>query len=150
MKRKGFTLIELVVVMAIIAVLAVLIIGAIIVARRTSTETIHRGNAKTVQTAVEAYYTKRKIYPAVASATSFNSLVTGAGFVAVIPDTILTSTVTSNDCAVGGATEGGGRIRPYNAATDTNAPSGTTITIEPYDFDCTDPLGIDNNIYLQN
>lgn len=149
MKKKGFTLIELVVVMAIIAVLAVLIIGAITVARRTSTETIHRSNARTVQTATEAYYTKAKSYPPITVATSFKGFVNSATFIAKVPDTILTSTVTSGTCALNGATEGGGRVRPYAAATDTNAPSGTTVTIEPYNYNCSAPLGIDDNIYLQ-
>lgn len=62
MKQKGFTLIELVVVMAIIAVLALLVIGAIIVARRTATETTNRSNMKTVQTALEATFAKYKTY----------------------------------------------------------------------------------------
>ena len=43
-KNQGFTLIELVVVMAIIAVLAVLVIGAITVARNTAAETTNRSN----------------------------------------------------------------------------------------------------------
>lgn len=61
-KTEGFTLIELVVVMAIIAVLAVLIVGAIVVARRTTTETANRSNAKTIETGLEAYYGKYKTF----------------------------------------------------------------------------------------
>lgn len=62
-RRKGFTLIEIVVVMAIIAVLAVLVVGAITVARNTAKETAHRGNAKTIQSGMEAYYSRNKQYP---------------------------------------------------------------------------------------
>jgi prepilin-type N-terminal cleavage/methylation domain-containing protein len=71
-QKQGFTLIELVVVMAIIAVLAVLIIGAIILARRTATETANRGNARTMQVAMEAYYAKNRSYPSF-SAANFDS-----------------------------------------------------------------------------
>ncbi len=59
---KGFTLIELMVVMALMAVLAVLVLGAVQLARNTATETIHRSNAKAVQTALEASYSKYKAY----------------------------------------------------------------------------------------
>lgn len=59
---KGFTLIELMVVMALMAVLAVLVLGAVQLARNTATETIHRSNAKAVQTALEANYAKYKVY----------------------------------------------------------------------------------------
>lgn len=56
--KRGFTLIELVVVMAIIAILALLIIGAIIIARNTATETTNRSNGQTLRTALESYYAR--------------------------------------------------------------------------------------------
>jgi prepilin-type N-terminal cleavage/methylation domain-containing protein len=59
----GFTLIELVVVMAIIAILATLIVAAIAAARRQSINTQRSGNVKTIETALESYYTKNKSYP---------------------------------------------------------------------------------------
>lgn len=63
MKKKGFTLIELVVVMAIIAVLALLIIGAIVVARRAQIRTANLANAQTLQTGLEAAYGRSGSYP---------------------------------------------------------------------------------------
>jgi len=57
-KKKGFTLIELVVVMAIIAVLAALMVTAIVAARKAATNTQITGNAKTIETALETYSTK--------------------------------------------------------------------------------------------
>lgn len=60
--KKGFTLVEIVVVMAIIAVLATLVVGAITVARNVAKETTHRANAKTIQTALEAKYARDKRY----------------------------------------------------------------------------------------
>ena len=68
--KKGFTLIELVVVMAIIAVLAALVVGAIIVARNTSLETANRTNGKTLQTGFEAVYASTRAYGTPASATT--------------------------------------------------------------------------------
>lgn len=50
---KGFTLIELMVVMALMAVLATLIIGAISLARAESVRGAHRANARTVQAWLE-------------------------------------------------------------------------------------------------
>lgn len=61
-KKEGFTLIELVVVMAIIAVLAALVVGAINVAKRTMTETANRQNAQTMRACFEAFYAKYKFY----------------------------------------------------------------------------------------
>ena len=59
---KGFTLIELMVVMAIIAVLATIIIGAITVARNTTKETTNRSNATILRTGLEQYYSRYRAY----------------------------------------------------------------------------------------
>lgn len=60
--NKAFTLIEVMIVMAIIAVLAILIIGAITLARKSQEETKHRSNARTVQTGMEAFFTRHRVY----------------------------------------------------------------------------------------
>lgn len=73
---RGFTLIELVVVMAIIATLSILVVGAITVARRTALETQHRSDARTIQTALEAYHTQYKIYPDIASDLDWDNTFT--------------------------------------------------------------------------
>ncbi|MDO8507184.1 MAG: type II secretion system protein [bacterium] len=62
-KETGFTLIEIVVVMAIIAVLAVLVVGAISIARNMTKETTHRANARSIQTGMEAYYSRNRQFP---------------------------------------------------------------------------------------
>jgi prepilin-type N-terminal cleavage/methylation domain-containing protein len=59
-KNKGFTLVEIMVVMAIIAVLSVLIIGGITLTRKTAIETRHRANAKIVQMILERYASLNK------------------------------------------------------------------------------------------
>jgi prepilin-type N-terminal cleavage/methylation domain-containing protein len=62
MKKKAFTLVEIMVVMGIIAVLATLIIGGISIARKTAAESTNRTNAKSLETALEIYYAKNKKY----------------------------------------------------------------------------------------
>jgi prepilin-type N-terminal cleavage/methylation domain-containing protein len=56
--KKGFTLIELVVVMAIIAVLAALMVTAITAARKQSVNTQKVGNLKTIEVALETRASK--------------------------------------------------------------------------------------------
>lgn len=60
--KKAFTLIELMVVIAIIAVLTTLIIGAVTAARHATTESANRSNADTLRTALEAYYSRYRQY----------------------------------------------------------------------------------------
>jgi len=123
--KKGFTLIELMVVMAIIAVLAVLMIGAIQLARTTATETIHRANAKTIQTALEGKYAKDKTYPTLAT-VSFKAAATTLG-------------VTLTDtCAVAGKENGG-----------TVQSGPTTYTITPFDSKCGGALGVTDIIEVK-
>ncbi len=60
--KRGFTLIEVVVVMAIIAVLATLVVGAITIARTQALDTRLRNDARTIKAALEAYYAKNNHY----------------------------------------------------------------------------------------
>jgi prepilin-type N-terminal cleavage/methylation domain-containing protein len=57
-EEQGFTLIELVVVMAIIAVLAALMVAAISAARKQADSTQRMGNTKTLETATETFSAK--------------------------------------------------------------------------------------------
>jgi prepilin-type N-terminal cleavage/methylation domain-containing protein len=63
--KKAFTLIEIMIVMAIIAVLSVLIVGAITVARNTAKEAAHRTNAKSVIAGFYSYYASHRQWPAI-------------------------------------------------------------------------------------
>jgi len=75
--KKGFTLIELVVVMAIIAVLAALMVTAIVAARKAATNTQITGNAKTIETALETFSTKFSgSYPNTSGTTPLATAVT--------------------------------------------------------------------------
>jgi len=118
--RKAFTLIELMVVMAIIAILAVLIIGAVQLARKTATETTHRSNGKTVQTALEGNFARAKVYcgntggPACAAAT-FAATATTLGV----------NLASASECS--GNYAGGGRVSTLTAS---------SYVIEPGDSNC--------------
>ena len=113
MKRKGFTLIELVVVMAIIAVLALLVVGAIMVARRASIRTANTSNAQTLQTGFEAYYGKNRTY----AVTGF---VAGETFTA-------TSGRLGVSLGGGSCSNGGGTVTSVSA---------TNYTLVTWDEDC--------------
>jgi prepilin-type N-terminal cleavage/methylation domain-containing protein len=63
MKKKAFTLVELVVVMAIISLLATLILSAIQIAKRTAIETTHRSNAQHIRNSFERLYSLYRHYP---------------------------------------------------------------------------------------
>lgn len=129
--KKGFTLIEVMVVMAIIAVLATLIIGAVTLARRTANETVNRGNARTLQTAAEAYYAKNRSYPDVAGTNtpSFDQYAVAAGI----------SAFTNAPTGCSGATAGGGTV--------TDGTGGYTIT--PYTYNCGASLGAGDQLVNQ-
>lgn len=125
-RKQGFTLIEVVVVMAIIAVLAVLVVGAIIIARNSAKETTHRSNGKTVQTALESYYTKNKRYPATTGTVSFAAALTATG------GTPANDLASTPECAAAGARDGGGTV--------TYAASTPAYTIKPADAACSADL----------
>ena len=55
--QKGFTLVEIMIVVAIIAILAAIAIPNFVAYRRESQEKACRGNMKTIQVAAETYYT---------------------------------------------------------------------------------------------
>jgi prepilin-type N-terminal cleavage/methylation domain-containing protein len=122
-EKKGFTLIELMVVMAIIAVLAVLMIGAIQLARSTATETTHRSNAKTLQTALESNFAKYKMYCGgstgiACAATDFTTASTNLSGI--------TLGTASSACPANEA--GGGRITTLTGTSYVLAPANSSCT----------------------
>ncbi len=128
MTSQGFTLIEIVVVMAIIAALAALVVGAISIARRTAIETVHRSNARTIKAGIEAYYGRYKSYPPTTVGMPGNSISfatiadNGAGHLNVQ----LSSTPECHD--PGGWGNGGGQV--WISA------DSTQYDIVPYDASC--------------
>lgn len=73
-RRNGFTLIEVVVVMAVLAVLAILIIGAITIARKTAGRTKLVNDAKVIRDLLEAYHAKNKYYPKHPTASTYSRI----------------------------------------------------------------------------
>ena len=72
-EKKAFTLIEIVVVMAIIAVLAALMTTAIVGARRTAINTKKVSDMKTIMIGLEIYHTRYGTYPT----TNYNNACGG-------------------------------------------------------------------------
>lgn len=111
--KQGFTLVELMVVMAIIAVLATMIIGAIQLARSTATETVHRSNVKAVQTALEGYFATNRTYCKTTETTkdlqcgTQYSLKKAAGILGV---NLSSGGSSSGTCVANGNQEKGGRL----------------------------------------
>ncbi len=74
MNRKGFTLIEMMIVIAIIAVLAAVALPNMLGARKAAAEKSAMSELKTIGTAAEAYYIREGQYPT-NTTTFFNDLV---------------------------------------------------------------------------
>lgn len=76
--QRGFTLLEMMVVVAIIAILAAILIPNFTHARAQAASSACMGNIKTIATALELYYTDKQAYPA-ASNTPIDTKATGSG-----------------------------------------------------------------------
>lgn len=75
-RSKGFTLVELMVVIAIIGILAVAALGIVRGAQQRAVNAAVQASASNLSTAVETYYTQVGTYPA--TATLMTDLVTTA------------------------------------------------------------------------
>jgi len=71
--QGGFTLIELLVVIAILAVLAGVVVFAVNGINKNSQETACKTEARTVKTAVQAYYAENQTYPTNAQLVDANN-----------------------------------------------------------------------------
>jgi len=92
MRKRGFTLVEIMIVVAIIALLAAIAIPTLIAAKRTANEAAAKATVRSLSTAAETYATANNgAYPAsvanltsfIASAPSFCADVTGTAATAV-------------------------------------------------------------------
>lgn len=77
-QQRGFTLLEMMVVVAIIAILAAILIPNFTHARAQAATSACMGNIKTIATALELYYTDKQSYPAAAN-TAVDTTATGSG-----------------------------------------------------------------------
>ena len=65
--KKAFTLVEVMVVVAIIALLAAIAIPNLIRAKTTSNESVAQATLKTISTSLETYYSINNVYPSTTS-----------------------------------------------------------------------------------
>ena len=74
-KRKGFTLIELMVVISILAILVAIGVTSYSTIRKNSRDSIRKADLHSIQNALEQYYGKNEIYPA-GNAEAISTLAT--------------------------------------------------------------------------
>ena len=125
--KMGFTLAELMVVIALMAVLATLIVGAVRLAMDSSKESVHRSNAKAITAFLESQYAKYREYCSSAAATPTGELQCQSAGDTLSYTAVVTSTAAANgiklstggsingECATGKATEGGGAVTEIKA-----------------------------------
>lgn len=102
-KRKGFTLIELLIVIAIIGLLATLAIISLTTAQRKARDTKRIADMKSIQTAVELYFSDNSSYPAPADwAALQTSLAPYISQVPVDPNNSAGTQYTYGYCTAGG------------------------------------------------
>lgn len=141
-RQRGFTLLEMMVVVAIIAILAGILIPNFTRARAQAQTAACIGNMKTIATALELYYTDKQSYPqattaAIESTFMANNLNGYLSFIprdpAAIPNTyyLLTTVTAAENGGVAGYTiwcPGA-----HDPATLQNIAPGTTDTHIRYD-----------------
>ena len=100
-RRAGFTLVEILIVIAIIGVLAVIAIPQFIAYRNRSIDAQMRSDLRNAAVAVESYFTKRNVYP------SSIDEVEGFGFQATDGVTLTLNIVSPTSYTITAAKPGG-------------------------------------------
>lgn len=96
--RKGFTLVELIVVMAILAILAAVIVPSVTGYVQKAQDSAHQSNAQMVYSAAQLYLVDQDIVAGKLDSFTAETLVTG-GYISPLPagdSATLTTTVSDN------------------------------------------------------
>lgn len=75
--KKGFTLVELMIVITVIAILATIAVVSFTRVQKQARDTKRKAEIKSLQTALQAYFTEKNTYPVKTSATSASAGLTG-------------------------------------------------------------------------
>lgn len=78
--KKGFTLVELMIVITVIAILATIAVVSFTRVQRQARDTKRKAEVKTLETALQAYYTEKTTYP-----VSATSVVAGTSLAVLAP-----------------------------------------------------------------
>lgn len=140
--QRGFTLLEMMVVVAIIAILAAILIPNFTRARAQAQTAACIGNMKTIATALELYYTDKQYYPTASQQSINAAFTTGTldGYLNQVPEDpaggpntyymLTTATASSNGGVAGYTIWCPGNHDP---STLQNIAPGTTNTHLKYD-----------------
>ena len=79
-KKSGFTLIEMIVVIAIIGILSTLILISVSSVRKSSIDTRRKSNLENVRGAINTYYSVKAAWPTYTNWTTLNSTLSSGGY----------------------------------------------------------------------
>lgn len=77
MKKKGFTLVELMIVITVIAILATIAVVSFTRVQKQARDTKRKAEVKSLQTALQAYFTEKTTYPIVPAGGIASAVLTG-------------------------------------------------------------------------
>ncbi len=137
MKQKGFTLIEMLVVVAIIGILSSVILVGLTGTRKQGRDTRRIADLRQVQTGLELYFNKNGAFPDPGNWTSLSTALTGAGLgINTIPkDPLSTQTYYYGVSAARDEYVLGARLEDANNSALTQDIDGTLFSIN-----CTDQI----------
>lgn len=97
--KKGFTLVELMVVITVIAILMTIAIVSFTRIQKQSRDTKRKADIRTLETALQAYYTEFQVYPVSTTAAPASSVLTALApnYIPSIPTAPLGSTSTNGN-----------------------------------------------------